>query len=154
MQLSGLLLQLVNQLLVLMLCQVPLGLNSCQWVFRLSTQNITYRQPRLSTKSARYFYSTPRRKAEQRNEHVCLSVGISSEWHIQSLSSFLHMLPVAICHVLPVLWIGSSLSIIGQAKANRGGSLLKLTHWGASRGREGQAGFYDCLVCVVINWSQ
>jgi len=56
----------------------------------------------------------------------------------------------AVCCVLPVLWMTSCLSIIGQAKAMPIGRVLKVTHQRAAPGTKPDA--YDYLVENTVSF--
>jgi len=90
---------------------------------------------------------------------VCLSARMSQKPHVRTSRNFSVMLPVAvarsssddnaICYVVPVLWMTSCLTIIGQAKVMPIGRILQAIHQGAARtGAKPCA--YDCLVFSMI----
>ena len=127
-------------------------------------------QMRCTVEFVHYF--VPGSGAKYCDERVCLSVcplACLKKRHVKISRNFLYMLLVAvawsfsddslICYILPhtskivklfpvcilpVLWMTSRLTIIGQAKSTPTGRLLKVTHQGAAPGS--QSDVHGCLL--------
>jgi len=84
---------------------------------------------------------------------LCLSVRSRISKHVQTPRNFLYMLCSVLLwrqcnsYVLPVLWMTSSLFIIGEAKATPIEPILKVTHQGEALGAKSWRLQLPCWCC-------